>query len=73
MARPPKANRAKVTTTVFAIRITEHERELLEQMVRNHQALLDRMGGGSITAAGLVRGWIREAAKEAGIKQKATP
>ena len=66
MARPPKTDRASVADSTLTLRLTREERDLLDRLVELRAGELANEGG-RVSAASLVRGLIRSAAKSAGL------
>jgi hypothetical protein len=66
MARPTKADRTQVAETTLTLRLTEPQREALDQLVAMRAAELADEGV-TITAASLVRGLILREAKAKGV------
>lgn len=66
MARPTKADRTQVAETTLTLRLTEPQREALDQLVAMRAAELADEGV-TITAASLVRGLILREARTRGV------
>jgi hypothetical protein len=66
MARPPLENRRNVVEMTLTLRLTRHDRALLQELVAlRAEEMAD--SGGEVTAASYVRGLIRHDARDKGL------
>ena len=69
MGRPPRANRRSIVDATLTLRLTQEDRDLLDQLVAvRSKELAD--DGLEVSAAGLVRGLIRREAAARGLRPR---
>jgi hypothetical protein len=66
MARPRQKDRSKVANETLTIRLTAHERALLDALVARRRGTLEAEGG-KVSAASYVRGLILRVAYAEGL------